>query len=82
MKGIDKMKYPITQAKARGLKKASEKYLFYYNLCNKVFRIHMDTLVFEGVDLLQTSEKYNRIINKATDKRDFWQSEVERILHS
>lgn len=76
------MKYPTAQARARALKRAGDKYLFYYNLCNKVFRIQMDTLVFEGVDLLQTSDKYNRVVNRATDKRDFWQAEVEKILHS
>ena len=42
----------------------------------------MDTLAFEGIDLLHTCDKYNRIVNKATEKRDFWEGEVERILHS
>lgn len=76
------MKYPTAQARARALKKATDKYLFYYNLSCKIIRIHMNTLVFEGIDLSQTSEKYNRVVNRATDKRDFWETEVEKILNS
>ena len=68
--------------KAKALREASEKYLFYFNLCHKCFKIHMDTLAFEGIDLLHTCDKYNRIVDKATERRDFWQAEVERILHS
>ena len=67
--------------KAEALRKAGEKYLFYFNLCHKCFKIHMDTLAFEGIDLLHTCDKYNRIVDKATEKRDYWEAEVQRILH-
>ena len=74
--------YYTSRAKAEALRRAGEKFLYYDKLCYKIFRIQLDTLAFEGIDLLQTSKKYQRVSCRATAKRDFWRAEVERILHS
>lgn len=73
--------YYTSRAKAKALHRATDKFLYYDKLCYKLFTIHLDAFA-EGIELLQPNSKYERVVNRATAKRDQWRAEVERILYS